>query len=86
MGYCPGTAWPIRLGDLNYQEVYEMRNLTNEELGLVAGGVGACTPADAANNIGGVTSPGSLGQDLIDIYEGLVSFTSHMMERVANAF
>ena len=65
-----------------------MRNLTLEELGLVAGGTGVCTPETAAggNNIGGVTSPASLGQDLIDIYEGVVAATSHVIERVANAF
>ena len=36
-------------------------------------------------NYGGVTEPGSLGDDLIDIYEGLVALTSHMIERIAKA-
>lgn len=60
-----------------------MRNLTGEEIRLVAGGIGVCTPA--GNNFNGVTDTGSLGQDLINIYESLVAVTSHIIERVANA-
>lgn len=64
-----------------------MRDLNLEEMSFVAGGTGECTPDTDGNgnNIGGVTEPGSLGQDLIDIYEGLVEVTSHVIERVANA-
>ena len=64
-----------------------MRELTTEELAFVAGGTGECTPesSGAGNNIGGVTDPQTLGQDLIDIYEGVVEATSHIIERVANA-
>ena len=59
-----------------------MRTLTIEEMNVVAGGVGQC---HASNNIGGVTNSSSLGQDLINIYEGIVAATSHVIERVANA-
>jgi hypothetical protein len=59
-----------------------MRELTAIEMQFVSGAHGVCTPR---NSYGGVTQPSSLGQDLIVIYEGLVSVTSHMIERVANA-
>lgn len=60
-----------------------MRELKTEELTFVAGAEGVCTPA---NSYGGITQPSSLGQDLINIYEGAVFVTSHIMERVALAF
>ena len=65
-----------------------MRELTREELSLVAGGTGECTPdtSASANNYNGVTDPSSVGGDLINIYEGVVAATSHIIERVANAF
>jgi hypothetical protein len=65
-----------------------MRELTLNEMTLVAGGTGVCTPANSGggNSYGGVTQPGSLGRDLIDIYEGLVAATSYVIERVAKAF
>lgn len=63
-------------------EVFVMRELTDNELNFISGGHGVCTPE---NSYGGVTNPGSLGRDLINIYEGLVSLTSHVIERVANA-
>ena len=66
-----------------------MRELTTSEMDFVAGGTGVCTAEDSAsggNNYGGVTNTSSLGQDLINIYEGLVEATSHVIERVANAF
>lgn len=62
-----------------------MRTLTTEELACVAGGTGACTPESSGNDLGGIKDSGSLGQDLINIYEGLVRATSHVIERVANA-
>ena len=61
-----------------------MRELTASEVNLVVGGVGECTASDG-NNIGGVSDSGSLGSDLVNIYEGLVQVTSHVIERVANA-
>jgi hypothetical protein len=55
-----------------------MRELTISEIGFVGGAAG--------NNYGGVTDTASLGQDIIEIYEGLVEATSYIIERVANAF
>jgi hypothetical protein len=59
-----------------------MRLLNEMELEVVCGAEGVCTPS---NSYGGVTNTGSVGQDLIKIYEGLVNVTSHVIERVANA-
>lgn len=61
-----------------------MRNLTYLEMDRVAGAGDGC-PAGGGNNYGGVTEPSSLGDDLIDIYEGAVAAVSHVIERVANA-
>lgn len=63
-----------------------MRELTLKELGYVAGGHDSCSSANGGNNYGGVTDTSSIGQDLIQIYEGLVAATSHIIERVAKAF
>ena len=63
-----------------------MRELTIGEMNLVSGAGGECTSGgDGGNNYGGVTDPSSLGEDIIEIYEGLVEATSHIIERVANA-
>ena len=59
-----------------------MRELTLNEMNLVSGAADDCS---GGNNYGGVTNPGSLGQDVIDIYEGLVAATSYIIERVAKA-
>ena len=68
-------------------EVDVMRELTRAELAFVAGGNNQqCTPSDSGNNYGGVKEPSTVGQDLIEIYEGLVAATSHVIERVAEAF
>ena len=61
-----------------------MRELTLNEMNFVSGAGDDCS-SGGSNNIGGVTEPGSLGDDLIEIYEGLVSATSYVIERVANA-
>jgi hypothetical protein len=53
------------------------------EIGFVAGGAEQCS--SGSNNYGGVTDTASLGQDIIEIYEGLVEATSYIIERVANA-
>jgi len=58
-----------------------MRLLNEQEMNIVCGAHGQCTPA---NSYGGVTNPSSIGSDLIAIYEGLVFATSHVIERVAN--
>lgn len=62
-----------------------MRTLTSEEMACVTGGTGVCTPEDSGNDFGGIKDSGSVGDDLINIYEGLVQATSHIIERVANA-
>lgn len=60
-----------------------MRELSVNELEMVSGGnQHQCTPG---NSIGGVSNFGGLGQDLIYFYEGLVSATSYVIERVARA-
>ena len=70
-----------------------MRELTTEEIGFVTGGhcedsgsSGGQSGGSEGNDIGGIKDSGSLGEDLINIYEGLVEVTSHVIERVANAF
>lgn len=62
-----------------------MRELTMSELACVSGGTGVCTPEDSGNDYGGISDTGSFGQELIELYEGLVAATSHVIERVANA-
>ncbi len=61
-----------------------MRELTLNEMNLVSGAGDDCS-SGSGNNIAGVTDAGSLGDDLIEIYEGLVAATSYVIERVANA-
>ena len=60
-----------------------MRELTNAEIQCVSGATGVCTPS---NSYGGIENTGGVGQDLINIYEGLVMAFSHVIERVANAW
>ena len=62
-----------------------MRELTMEEISRVSGGTGECTAQQSGNNYGGITEPGTLGQELIEIYEGMVEATSYIIERVASA-
>ncbi len=62
-----------------------MRELTMEEISRVSGGTGECTAQQSGNNYGGITEPGTLGQELIEIYEGMVEATSYVIERVASA-
>lgn len=63
-----------------------MRELTISEIGFVGGAAQQCSSGGSGNNYGGVTDTASLGQDIIEIYEGLVEATSYVIERVANAF
>lgn len=63
-----------------------MRELTQAELAFVAGGSNLeCTPSDSGNDYGGVKDTSGFGDDLVNLYEGLVQATSHVIERVANA-
>jgi len=59
-----------------------MRELNKMELDFVSGGTGVCTPG---NSIGGFGDANGTGEFLINFYEGLVSATSHVIERVAKA-
>ena len=65
-----------------------MRELTMSEIGYVSGASDDCSGGSGdttGNDLGGVTDSAGLGGDLINIYEGLVEATSHIIERVANA-
>jgi hypothetical protein len=66
-------------------EVDAMRELKSSELSFVSGAGDGCS-SGSGNDIGGVTNSGSLGQDLINIYEGVVQAVSHVIERVADAW
>lgn len=67
----------------NNQKEIEMRQLTMNEMSMVSGAGDECS--SGGNNYGGVTDTSSLGADLVEIYEGLVEATSHVIERIANA-
>jgi hypothetical protein len=62
-----------------------MRELTAIEMQRVAGAAGECSAEDSGNNYGGITETSSVGDDLIELYEGLVAATSYVIERVARA-
>lgn len=62
-----------------------MRELTMSEVGFVSGGSDECAPDDGGNDLGGIRDSGGFGDDLVNIYEGLVQAASHIIERVANA-
>lgn len=63
-----------------------MRELSLTEIAWVTGGTGVCTADDTGGNeyLGGARSE-DVGTILINVYEGLVEATSHVIERVANA-
>ncbi len=62
-----------------------MRTLTSTELNTVAGGSDTCSSGDAGNDYGGIVDTTSVGDELIEIYEGVVAATSYVIERVAEA-
>jgi hypothetical protein len=63
-----------------------MRELTMSEIGFVSGAGDDCSSGDSGgNNYGGITDTNSVGKEIVEIYEGLVAATSHIIERVANA-
>jgi hypothetical protein len=66
-------------------EVDVMRVLTITEMAAVTGGTGECTPENSGNDYMGVKNTESVGQELIEIYEGVVAAASHIIERVAGA-
>ena len=63
-----------------------MRELTIGEMNLVSDAGGECTSGGGGGNTyGSITDPSTIGDEIIEIYEGLVAATSHIIERVANA-
>ena len=65
-----------------------MRTLNSNELNFVSGGEGTCGPSDGAsvgNEYGGILDTSTVGDEIIQLYEGLIQATSYMIERVANA-
>ena len=65
-----------------------MRELNSSELSFVSGAGDGCSGGSggSGNDIGGVTNSGSFGDDLVNIYEGVVQAVSHVIERVAAAW
>lgn len=61
-----------------------MRELTMSEMNFVAGAGDDCSSGDG-NDLNGIKDSEGFGQDVVNIYEGLVAATSHIIERVANA-
>jgi hypothetical protein len=61
-----------------------MRELTLEELGFVTGAGDECEDEGSSPKILGIET-GDVGRAAIEVYEGLVEATSHIIERVANA-
>lgn len=61
-----------------------MRELTMKEMILVSGAADDCA-ASGGNSYGGITDTQTIGDEIINIYEGLVAATSHIIERVADA-
>jgi hypothetical protein len=61
-----------------------MRELTLNELQFVTGAGDECEDEDASPEVAGIET-NKVGRAAIEIYEGLVEATSHIIERVANA-
>jgi hypothetical protein len=62
-----------------------MRNLTKDEIQMVAGAGDECS-SDGGNTYMGVSNLQKFGDDIISAYEGLVAATSYIIERVAKTF
>lgn len=63
-----------------------MRELNATELSFVSGAGEECSGGGSGNDIGGIKDSEGIGNDLVNIYEGIVQAVSHVIERVANAF
>jgi len=61
-----------------------MRDLTLEELHFVTGAGDECEDEGDGPEIFGIKTE-DIGDAAIEVYEGLVEATSHIIERVANA-
>ncbi len=63
-----------------------MRELTMSEVGMVSGAGDECSSGGSdSNSYGSINDTSTVGDEIIDLYEGLVAATSHIIERVANA-
>lgn len=64
-----------------------MRELTLSEMALVSGAGDDCPAGNTGggNEYGGITDTSTVGEEIIELYEGLVAATSYIIERVANA-
>jgi hypothetical protein len=60
-----------------------MRELTLNELQVVSGAGDDCP---SGNKYGSINDTTTVGEDIINIYEGLIEATSYIIERVANSF
>jgi hypothetical protein len=62
--------------------------LTPDQVEQVAGGDGTCTTTltISTSDIGLTTTANSVGDALIDTYDGVVDATSHVIETVAKSF
>ncbi len=65
-----------------------MRELNAAEMTLVSGGHEKlqCPAPENYNSFAGIEDTGGFGQDVINMYEGLVMATSHIIERVEQSF
>ncbi len=61
-----------------------MRELNATELSFVSGAGEECS-SDSGNEYGGVSDTESFGDELVNLYEGVVQAVSHVIERVADA-
>ncbi|MCH7537105.1 MAG: hypothetical protein IIB74_09890 [Proteobacteria bacterium] len=62
-----------------------MRELTMSEIGFVSGAGDDCPSGEDSSGFAGLGDTSQIGKNLVNIYEGLVAATSHIIERVANA-
>ena len=62
-----------------------MRELTMSEIGFVSGAGDDCSSGEDSSDFAGLGDTSQIGKNLVNIYEGLVAATSHIIERVANA-
>lgn len=65
-----------------------MRTLVAQELRLVYGAEGQCTPENSGENLSVrlTIDSGLTGQDITPQYEAIVAATSRLIERIANYF
>ncbi len=61
-----------------------MRELNARELTLVSGAGDECS-SGSGNDYGRVSDTESFGDELVNLYEGVVQAVSHVIERVADA-